>query len=90
MARTSCSLFRLWINDPEQRNRSALKKEWVIMCRKANDGWLSPIIVIISPSWLVVDRAMIFLISRCVVAEAAANTVVVAPRIKQIVIMVLS
>lgn len=29
--RRSCSLLRLWINDPEQRNRRALKKEWMVM-----------------------------------------------------------
>lgn len=45
--------------------------------------------VIINPSWLVVDSAMIFLMSRWVVAAAAANAVVVAPSIKQQVIIVL-
>lgn len=29
--RRSCSLFRLWINEPEQRKRSALKKECRVM-----------------------------------------------------------
>lgn len=48
--RTSCSLFRVWMKDPEQRNNRALKKEWVIMCRKARAGWFNPIIVIIKPS----------------------------------------
>uniref|UniRef100_A0A2D4FKP0 Uncharacterized protein n=1 Tax=Micrurus corallinus TaxID=54390 RepID=A0A2D4FKP0_MICCO len=85
----SCSLFKLWINDPAQRKRSALKKECVIICRKASEGWFRPTIVIIKPSWLVVDIAMIFLISKWVVAEAAANIVVVAPNIRQIAIIVL-
>lgn len=73
------------MKDPEHKNRSALKKEWVAMCRKASVGWFSPIIVIIKPNWLVVDNAMIFLISCWVVAAAAANMVVVAPRIRQVV-----
>lgn len=59
------------------------------MCSKARFGWFNPIIVIISPSWLVVDSAMIFLISKWVVAAAAANIVVVAPRSRQEVIIVL-
>lgn len=86
--RRSCSLFKLWINEPEQRNSSALKKECVVMWRKARVGWFNPSIVIISPSWLVVDRAMIFLMSCCVIAAAAANIVVVAPMIRHIVFMV--
>lgn len=40
--------------------------------------------VIIRPSWLVVDSAMIFLMSCWVVAAVAANIVVVAPTIKQV------
>lgn len=34
--RMSCSSFRLWIREPEQRNSMALKKAWVQMCRKAS------------------------------------------------------
>lgn len=48
-----------------------------------------PTMVIIRPSWLVVDNAIIFLMSRLVVAAAAANIVVVAPSIKQRVIIFL-
>lgn len=33
--RTSCSLFKLWIIDPEHINSMALKKAWVQICRKA-------------------------------------------------------
>lgn len=86
--RRSCSLLRLWMNEPEHRKRSALKKECMVMWRKARVGWFSPSIVIIRPSWLVVDRAIIFLISCCVIAAVAANIVVVAPRSKQAVFMV--
>lgn len=87
--RMSCSFFRLWINDPEHRNSRALKNECVDMCRKASIGWFSPTIVIISPSWLVVDSAITFLISYCVIAEAAANIVVSAPIIRHVVMIVL-
>lgn len=55
------------------------------MWRKASVGWFNPTIVIINPSWLVVDSAMIFLMSCWVIAAAAANMVVVAPRIRQMV-----
>ena len=34
--RMSCSSFRLWMIEPEQRNSMALKKAWVQMCRKAS------------------------------------------------------
>lgn len=63
IVRISCSLFMLWIYEPEHRNSRALKKECVIICRKAREGWFNPTIVIIRPSWLVVDNAMIFLMS---------------------------
>lgn len=59
----SCSSFKLWIIDPEQRKSIALKKAWVQMCRKARWGWFSPIVTIISPSWLDVENATIFLMS---------------------------
>lgn len=58
--RMSCSLFRLWIMDPEHRNSMALKKAWVEMCKNASCGRFSPMVTIISPSWLDVEKAMIF------------------------------
>lgn len=36
--RMSCSSFRLWIIEPEQRKSIALKKAWVQMWRKASWG----------------------------------------------------
>lgn len=36
--RISCSLFRLWMIDPEQRKSMALKKACVLMCRNASFG----------------------------------------------------
>lgn len=50
------------------------------MWRKASWGRLSPIVTIISPNWLDVEKAMIFLMSFCVRAQVAANSVDIAPR----------
>lgn len=56
------------------------------MWRNANCGNPSPIVTIIKPSWLDVEKAMIFLISFCVRAQIAVNKVVSAPKHRQIVI----
>lgn len=58
------------------------------MWRKASWGWLRPIVTIINPSWLEVEKATIFLMSFWVRAHVAVNSVVSAPRQRQIVIMV--
>lgn len=50
------------------------------MWRKASWGRLSPMVTIINPSWLDVEKAMIFLISFWVRAHVAANSVDRAPR----------
>lgn len=78
--RMSCSPLRLWMMEPEHRNSIALKKAWVEMCRKASSGRLSPMVTIIRPSWLEVEKAMIFLMSFWVRAHVAANRVERAPR----------
>lgn len=78
--RISCSPFRLWMIDPEHRNSMALKNACVEMCKKASWGRFSPIVTIINPSWLDVEKAMIFLISFWVRAHVAANRVDNAPR----------
>ena len=65
---------------PEHRKSMALKKACVEMWRKASCGRFSPMVTIISPSWLDVEKAMIFLISFCVRAHVAANSVDRAPR----------
>lgn len=49
--------------EPEHINSIALKKAWVQVCRNARWGWLIPMVTIISPSWLEVENATIFLIS---------------------------
>lgn len=81
----SCSSLRLWIIEPEHRNSMALKKAWVQMWRKASWGWFRPIVTIIRPSWLDVENATIFLMSFWVRAHVAVNSVVSAPRHKQVV-----
>lgn len=73
-------LNRLWIMDPEHIKSMALKKAWVQMCRNAKYGWLMPMVIIIRPSWLEVEKATIFLMSFCVRAQMAVNRVVIAPR----------
>lgn len=61
--RMSCSSLRLWITEPEHRKSIALKKACVQMCKKASCGWLSPMVTIMRPSWLEVEKATIFLMS---------------------------
>lgn len=39
-----------------------------------------PMVTIIRPSWLEVEKATIFLMSFCVRAQMAINVVVIAPR----------
>lgn len=70
--------------DPEQRNSMALKNACVEMWRKANCGKFNPIVTIIRPSWLDVEKAIIFLMSFCVNAHVAANKVERAPRHRQV------
>lgn len=53
------------------------------MWRKASWGWLRPIVTIIKPSWLEVEKATIFLMSFWVKAQVAVNSVVRAPRHRQ-------
>ena len=87
--RMSCSSFRLWIIEPEHINSMALKKAWVQMWRKARCGWLIPMVTIINPSWLEVENATIFLMSFCVKAQIAVNSVVIAPKHRVMVCAVL-
>lgn len=71
--------------EPEQRNSIALKKAWVQIWRKASCGWLSPMVTIMRPSWLDVEKATIFLMSFWVSAQVAVNRVVSAPKQRQVV-----
>jgi len=63
----------------------ALKNAWVQIWRKASWGWFSPIVTIISPSWLEVEKATIFLMSFWVSAQVAVKSVVRAPKHRQVV-----
>lgn len=74
--RISCSSPRLWIIDPEHMKSMALKKVCMQICKNARCGWLIPIVTIISPSWLEVENAMIFLMSFWVSAHVAVTRVV--------------
>lgn len=71
--------------EPEHKKSMALKNAWVQMCRKASCGWLRPIVTIIKPSWLEVEKATIFLMSFWVRAQVAVNRVVMAPKQRQVV-----
>ena len=55
------------------------------MWRKASWGWLSPIVTIIRPNWLDVEKATIFLMSFWVRAQVAVKSVVRAPKQRQVV-----
>lgn len=66
--------------DPEHMNNIALKNACVQIWRNANWGWLMPIVTIIRPNWLEVEKATIFLISFWVSAQMAVKIVVPAPR----------
>lgn len=55
------------------------------MWRNASWGWLRPMVTIISPSWLEVENATIFLMSFWVRAHVAVKSVVRAPRHRQVV-----
>lgn len=59
------------------------------MWRKASWGRLRPIVTIIRPNWLEVEKAMIFLISFWVRAQMAANSVDRAPKHRHVVRAVL-
>lgn len=83
--RMSCSSFRLWMIEPEQRKSMALKNACVQMWRNASWGWLRPIVTIIRPSWLEVENATIFLMSFWVSAQVAVKRVVRAPKHRQVV-----
>ena len=66
----------LWIVIPLPRNNKALKKPWSTMCKKARSYWPIQHITIINLSWLVVDRAIIFLMSTWLIAHKEVNTIV--------------
>ena len=68
----------LWvlIKFPAQINSNALNSAWITMWINVICGNPSPILVIIIPSWLSVDKAIIFFMSHSVVALIPAIVIV--------------
>jgi hypothetical protein len=64
---------------PTDIKRRALKNAWVKRWKKAISKRPKPIVVIISPNWLRVDRATIFFMSNSYKALAPAMTIVATP-----------
>lgn len=71
------------MRDPAHINRRALNSAWVIRWNRARLGSPMPSLAIITPSWLKVDRAMIFFISHSVIAAIPAINIVREERIKR-------
>lgn len=69
---------------PAHTNNRALNSAWVIRWKSARWGRPRAIAIIITPSWLKVDKAMIFLRSHSTIAASPAiNMVKVADNIKK-------
>lgn len=64
------------IKVPAEINRSALNRACVIRWKNAKLGSIIAILDIITPSWLRVDRAMIFFISVSAIAAIPAINMV--------------
>lgn len=64
------------IRYPAPINRSALNIAWVMRWKNPRSGRESEIALIITPSWLRVDRAMIFFISHSNMADIPAINIV--------------
>lgn len=56
---------------------------WVIRWKKARFGRFKPRLAIITPSWLKVERAMIFFISVSTIAAIPAISIVIEAIIKR-------
>jgi hypothetical protein len=65
------------MNLPAHTNSRALNRAWVTIWKNAKLGILRPSLVIIIPSWLSVDRAIIFFMSHSVMALSPAISIVV-------------
>lgn len=75
-----------WIIDPAVRNNNALKSAWVIKWKKARVVKFNPRLVIITPSWDKVDRAIIFFISHSAMAALPAINIVIVAIIKSVLL----
>lgn len=74
------------ISLPAEMNSRALKRAWIAMWMNAISGRFSPSLVIIIPSCLSVDSAIIFFMSHSVIAENLAISIVETP-INRIVLL---
>src|SRR4051812_23858295 len=81
----SCSSCMPCMTEPAPRNSRALKKAWVIMWKMAATYAPEPTARNMYPSWLTVEYASTFLMSRWLTATVAANSAVAAPTIAIIV-----
>lgn len=64
------------IIDPAHMNSNALNRAWVERWNRARDGRARPRLAIITPSWLRVDRAIIFFMSDSNIADSPAINIV--------------
>lgn len=78
--RISWLLVSKWIIVPAQIKSKALNKACVIKWKNAIKGWDKPKAIIIIPSWLSVERAMIFFKSFSDLADVLAIKHVIVPR----------
>ena len=67
------------ITDPAPRKRHALKNAWVKTWKKPAAKNPTPTAANMNPSWLTVEYARIFFISRCTTAMEAASKAVRVP-----------
>lgn len=67
------------MNDPAQIKSSALNRACVTIWKNASFGIHIPILIIIRPNCLRVDRAIIFFISHSVIALRPAINIVEVP-----------
>lgn len=65
---------------PAHTNSNALNIAWVLRWNSATSGSPIPMLPIIIPNWLSVDKAIIFFKSGSTIAEAPAITVVIQAR----------
>src|SRR5690606_27115553 len=75
----SCSSDMAWITDPAPRNRSALKKAWVMRWNTPATYAVAPTPMNMYPGWERVEQARPFLMSRWPMAIEAAHRAVIAP-----------
>lgn len=86
--RRSWAFIVMWMIMPAHMNKSALNVAWVIRWKNVRVFMFSPKVNIMSPSWLRVDKAMIFLRSNSNKALIPAISIVNRPVIRMIFIII--